>query len=225
MKHSPPILTSKILNQARLFQGLDKETLDHLLKSAKYRYFDRETEILRQGELAEGIFMILKGRVSVSIIQTNGSQSNLICAGQCDVLGDLECVTARPCLANAVAETGCSLAMWPSSVVAHFLDYPQIARNLIALSYDRMAIVNQVRTLEHKANVDQKIYACLLRMATPDQEIKHSQSYVAEAVGCSRQTVNRVLGKLRDCGIVTLGKSVITIVSLEDLRAQIHDPE
>lgn len=193
------------------------------MQSARYVYCDCETEILRQGELAEGIFMILKGSVSVSIIQPNGNQSNLILAGQCDVLGDLECVTARPCLANAIAEPGCALAMWPASVVASFLDAPQIARNLIALSYDRMAIVNQVRTLEHKANVDQKIYACLLRMATPDHEIKHSQSYVAEAVGCSRQTVNRVLGKLRDRGIVTLGKSVITIVSIDELRAQMEE--
>lgn len=219
-----PLLSVKSLAKTDLFAGIPNEKIELFLDDAVYRYFDSTTEILSQGEFPEGIVLILKGNVSVSIIQTNGNLANLIRAGANDILGDLETLTGRPCLATAITEPGCAVAIWPAATVDRFLQCPYMARNIINLSYDRLAIINQVRTFEHKANVDQKIYAGLLRMAAADTEIKHSQSFLAEAVGCSRQTVNRVLGKLRDDNIVTLRKSVITITDKEALEALLLEP-
>ena len=47
--------------------------------------------------------------------------------------------------------------------------------------------------------------------------VRRNQSDVAEAIGCSRQTVNRVLGELRAKDIVKVNKGSIQILDREML--------
>lgn len=203
------------------FENLPEKVVQEFVDASSYRHFETATELLSQGEMSEGVFLILSGGASISISQPNGDQANLVRVGRGELIGDIEALTGKPCLASASAEPGTSVALWQRDALQLFLSCPLIARNVITLFYDRMAIINHVRTVEHRANVDQKVYACLLRMAASDNIIRHSQSYIAEAVGCSRQTANRVLGQLRDDGIVSLRKARIELLDAPRLQAML----
>lgn len=196
---------------------------DACLKEATHRSFESPAEIMRQGAESNGMFLILSGHVDISVIDESGHQSNLVRAGQGDIIGELEALTGRPCLASCRTEKNCTLLQWAPGKLAIFLSNPEISRNIIGLSYDRLMIINQVRSLEHSAPVDRRIADCLLRMSVHDPLITQSQSYIAEAVGCSRQTVNRVLGKLRDAGLISLRKAKIEIHDRDSL-ARFFDP-
>ena len=48
--------------------------------------------------------------------------------------------------------------------------------------------------------------------------IYDSQTYLAGVVGCSRQTINKELGVLRDKGFISVEKGVIEILDREKLE-------
>lgn len=215
--HLPPRV-----RRSQLFHNLNDDFLVPFFDAGTALHFETPTEILAQGQMPDGMYIVMSGHVSISTLDHAGNQCNLMRVNSGHVLGELEAITNQPCLATCTTEPDCRVMLWGKAQLDTALNNPTFVRNLIHLSYERMAIVNQVRAVEQSAGVDEKIVACLLRMSTEeDAKITQSQAYIAEAVGCSRQTVNRVLGLLRDAGSVSLRKSVITIEDRDALARRI----
>lgn len=207
-----------IIRSCALFSGLPAPLIELALAKASLLHYEKTTEIMQQGTKCEGMYLVLSGHVGVSVIDELGHQSNLVRAGPGDIIGDLEAMTLRPNLATCRTEGEAQLLKWDAVGAEVFLDFPDLTRKIIGLSYDRLAIVNRVRSLEHSATVDRRIADCLLRMSVHNPVITHSQTYIAEAVGCSRQTANRVLGELREAGIISLRKTMIEVLDRKELN-------
>ena len=45
-----------------------------------------------------------------------------------------------------------------------------------------------------------------------DNAVRISQSQLGVVIGCSRQTVNKMLGELRDDGIIELGRNAVRVL-------------
>lgn len=85
----------------------------------------------------------------------------------------------------------------------------------------RMHRDNEFKAIDQFQPVEQKIASYLWHLSAATSVVKVSQSYLAEVVGCSRQTVNKVLGRFRDAGTITIRKEEIEILNSEALGAQL----
>jgi CRP-like cAMP-binding protein len=107
--------------------------------------------------------------------------------------------------------------MLQQSDVGRLLSLPQFSRNYAEQIYQNLHWANEFRVVDQYRSVDQRVCRYLISFADRSGMVRRNQSDVAEAIGCSRQTVNRVLGELRAKDIVKVNKGSIQILDREML--------
>ncbi len=71
--------------------------------------------------------------------------------------------------------------------------------------------------------VGMRLRGYLYMLSENVSKVMETQSYLASVVGCSRQTINRELAKLREEGHITQNGSEIIVVDRESLGAGLMD--
>jgi CRP-like cAMP-binding protein len=105
----------------------------------------------------------------------------------------------------------------PTPLLYQLLQSPVLIRNVAALAVETMERDNVGKSIDQHYTVEQRICSHLWQLSEQGAEVRQSQSYLATMVGCSRQTVNKELGILRDSGIIMLSKGKITILNRKAL--------
>jgi tRNA A-37 threonylcarbamoyl transferase component Bud32 len=82
------------------FHGLSKAAIVALQQRLEQRSFPRGTQLLRQGQQARGLYLILHG--SVDVVDTNTGE-RIDCDGAGSVLGEMSLLASQPCSADVVA--------------------------------------------------------------------------------------------------------------------------
>ena len=75
-----------------------------------------------------------------------------------------------------------------------------VVRNVMRYYVGRLRRDNHLKAVDQFLPVEQRVTSYLLHLSDANRVLRVSQSYLANAAGCSRQTVNRILGKLREGG-------------------------
>lgn len=194
-----------------LLQDLSDEWCASFLSKCRTRSFRSTEPVLTQDGPCPFVILIARGVLEVAASDPDGHESVLHCAGPGEVVGDFEAVAQLPVLATCRALPGSEIYLAPAGLVIESLANPTFARNYARLFHGRMAFINALHARSKHLPVEARICTCLGTLSRHDPVIRRSQSYVAEMVGCSRQTVNRCLGQLRDDGIVALRKGVIEV--------------
>ncbi len=176
---------------------------------------------MRQGDESTGLSLIADGTVEIATVDDLGHETVLHNAGPGEVIGDIELLAEMPNLATCRCVTDTVVLIFPRSATPELVRNPTIMRNFARLAYLRMAFINRQHCRSLFMPVEVQIYATLAQLSVHGSKIVHSQAYVADMVGCSRQTVNRVLGELRNDGVVKLSKSRIEIIDRSALLARI----
>lgn len=218
-------------NTLRFPNLLDLELLSDLsddhkadfINQCAVRTFSSKTSILDQGERADGMFIICHGSVEVSYLSEQGHQSILFHAGALEVLGMLEALSTRTCAASCTAMPHSCVLFAPAPLLFQQMQSPVWIRNVAALAMHYLMRDNESKTIDQHYTVEQRICNHLWQLSSQSAEIKHSQSYLATMVGCSRQTVNKELGILREREIIMLAKGKITVLSRAALNERIKD--
>lgn len=207
-----------------LLADLSEDTKYDFINQCAVRTFGAKTTILEQGERADGMFFICHGAMEVSYISEQGHQSILYHAGTGDALGLFEALASRPCAASCVAmPNSCALFCPTPLLFQHVQTSPVWIRNIAALTLVMLERDNAGKSIDQHYTVEQRICNHLHQLSAQSAEIKQSQSYLATMVGCSRQTVNKELGILRDNDIITVGKGRLTVLDRQALLDRIDD--
>lgn len=181
-------------------------------------------EILTQGELSPGIFLVAQGLVEVSFCDPDGNQSIVNVAGPGEVLGDVEAIAGKPCAATCTALPETAVLLCPTPMVFAHLQSAVFVRNLSAIYYRRLNHDNLSKSLSQFSSVDQRLCMHLHQLTTERRpEIRVNQATLAAIIGCSRQTMNRKLGELREASVIRLWKGGITVLNREALCRGIGD--
>lgn len=181
----------------------------------------KATEILTQGELPSGIYIIAAGTAEISFITPNGNRAIITHLGTGEAMGEAEVIGQLPCVATAVAPVGTTTLLCPNSRIRTVMQSEFFIRNVARTYVGRMLRDNQFKAIDQFQPVEQRISSYLWHLSTADPVVRVSQSYLANVAGCSRQTVNRVLGRLRDDGLIAIRKEEIEVLNAELLSAQI----
>lgn len=212
---------TSLFDACSLFDGLSDEARRAFLDRCEYRYFPIEEAILQKGAPCPGLFLISQGSVEIVTIDQSGNHVILYNAGPGSLLGDVESQAGAPILADCIARAGTEAYFIDAQAYFDALSDPDLRRNQARINYDRLSFANQTHLLCLTRSVEVQIGACLLQLAMEGKVISHSQAYVADMVGCSRQTANRILGEMKDKGWLSLRKGVIELHSPDDIRRMI----
>lgn len=141
-----------------------------------------------------------------------------------DVLGDVEALSENPCAASCTALANTSVLFCATPLVYTHLQSPVFVRNLAGIYYDRLIRDNMAKSVSQFYSVDQRLCIYLSQLTSEQRpQIRVSQSSLAAIIGCSRQTVNRKLGELRDHAVIQLGKGLITVLDRKALDEWIEN--
>ncbi|EJA8329759.1 Crp/Fnr family transcriptional regulator [Escherichia coli] len=166
-------------------------TLEWFLSHCHIHKYPSKSTLIHQGEKAETLYYIVKGSVAVLIKDEEGKEMILSYLNQGDFIGELGLFEeGQERSAWVRAKTACEVAEISYKKVGNlaFLDVTgRIAQTLLNLAKQPDA------------------------MTHPDgMQIKITRQEIGQIVGCSRETVGRILKMLEDQNLISAhGKTIV----------------
>lgn len=215
------------LLDAGILRDIPKDDKTRFIDSCKIRTFKSKSIVLRQGELTDYTFMVVKGRIEISYISETGNHSIIYHAFPGNILGAVETLSSRPCAGTCTALTDTTTLVCRRSDLFEKMKSPIFLRNFAEDLHDVLLHDNLFKSVDQFLSAEQKICVYLDKLASNESVFMESQSYLADVVGCSRQTVNKELGRLREQGIVEITKLGISILdrrALAQRKLELESP-
>lgn len=215
-----------------LLAGLPEEARAALLSSARRRSFRRGEVVVHEGDPTDSLHLVRSGRLGVRVTTPGGESAmlNLVVPG--DHFGELSLFRGRQ-----GARTATVLALEPAetwSVPAEaFHDvrrrHPEVEAVVVA------ALARRVEELSGRLlellfdSLDRRVYRQLARLAdvyadgtaAGEVTIPLTQETLAEFVGGTRPSVNKILQRLAEQGTVRLARGRVVVLDPAALRRHV----
>jgi CRP-like cAMP-binding protein len=210
---------TELFSKVPLFEGLPPAERLALARAATLRTYRRGEFIVRQGQPGESFFVIVHGRVAVTILSPDAREVVLNTLGDGDHFGEMALLDDSPRSASVVAQEKSDLAILSRAVFFDLLRSNfQLTRALLASFSARLRRANS--TIEGLASLDVKSrlarYFRELAMTRGRKSgggwavvVRPSQREIADTIGSSRETVSRTMSQMAEQQlIVPKGKAV-----------------
>ncbi len=206
----------------RMFAGLSESDLDPLCALARLQTEERGTLLFSTGEVADGFYVIVSGRVKIYKLSVDGKERILHIVHTGDTFAEAAIFGdgSYPAFAETLSKT--ELLFIPGR---EFLDLlhnrSDIAINMIAgLSIFLRQFAHQIEELTFK-DVPARLAGYLLKI-TPESDGSYllpvSKSQLASNLGTVSETLSRSLRKLVDDGLIQVEGKKIAILDRELLE-------
>jgi CRP/FNR family transcriptional regulator, cyclic AMP receptor protein len=191
------------------------------------RSFQRGQALFTEGDLAERVFLIERGWVTVTCTGLGGREIVLALRGPGDMLGELSALDGEPRSASALALSEVEAIVVSGSALARALDDADAARELIRMLAARLRDADRKRlefaALDTLGRVAWRLLELSERFGHESEEgisveLPLSQEQLAGWCGASRESTVKALASLRALGCITTGRRRVVIRDLDALR-------
>jgi CRP/FNR family transcriptional regulator, cyclic AMP receptor protein len=225
----------QILRRIPLFRELDAETLSLLAALARIRRCIAGEEIVQQDLPSDAVYVIIKGRASVSVTDRDGSVLTLGDMGEAEIIGEVSLLDGGLPSATVTAITNLELIVVDRQSFLNLLkDRPQIAVALLPVLASRLRRLTSWTDDLAALPLSARIAKCLLGLlAAHGQELgasrsrigrRFSQEDLASMVGATRESMNKHLARLEREGILAKESGYLVIIDLPRLQSEAqHD--
>lgn len=215
-----------------VLKALDKSDLDLVMRTGRLSTYQNREYLLREGEPANGIHVILSGIVESTHAGTQGRELMLATweagdfVGAPYILGDhrhswsaraLGRVDALHLEQDAIRRL---IAESPSFAVALIEclgfkgeTYSMLAQTLAGQKAAERLVLLLVKLCENAAQDE----------SGPISLGRITQANLARMIGATRQSISLILNRLQDDGIITTGSTKMVVNDLAALRRQVTD--
>lgn len=182
------------------------------------RSFSKGEIIYRQGDLAKTFCYLKKGRVSVFMTSIDGMEKTLNTASKGELLGEGAFFDKKPRVSSARAVTNCEVVMIDEQTLTNlFAKHPKLAFELLEILSNRIRLLSSQLDSMTFLQADARI-ARLLLQSERDGRVSLTHEEIASAVGVSRVTVSKTLGKFSANGDISTAYRKIVIKNRERLE-------
>ncbi len=186
---------------------------------------DKDRPILLQDEPCNSVYLMVEGTVEISYVSPEGYRTIIGHGGPGRTLGAIEAVAERVCAANCILHAGSTALAWQPEDIRDAMSDPIFRRNFANLAFLALQHDNASKAIDQYYSAEQRICRYLGRLAAETSTFRQSQSYLATAVGCTRQTVNKELSLLKQRDVIQIAKGRVVIKDREGLEARILELE
>ena len=210
-------LSLVVLRNVPLFSGLDESELQRLSQVAVRRRAGRNEQVVRAGEDAESLIVLLTGRAKVTNFDEEGREIILAWLGPGEFFGEMGLIDGSPRSASVVAVEPCELLTIGKSEFQRCMQENfQVAQKLMQILVRRLREAD--RNIESLALLD--VYGRVARLLLDLSEEedgkrlvrqKISKQDMARMIGASREMVSKVMRDLEVGGYIITSGDIITI--------------
>jgi CRP/FNR family transcriptional regulator, cyclic AMP receptor protein len=214
-KKKPPFQPKKFLNEVGTGRTIAS--------------FDQNAVIFAQGDSADALFYIRKGKVKLSVVSKGGKEAVIAVLGPGDFLGEGCLAGQRLRVSSASALSECSIMSLERAIVVERLhEEPAFAELLLSYTLTRTIRIEEDLLDQLFNSSEKRLARALLLLANfgkegkPEQVIpKISQETLAEMIGTTRSRVSFFMNKFRRLGFIEYNGSIEVHSSL--LNVVLHD--
>ena len=211
-----------------IFSDLSAENLETMATMVQLRRYPKGAFIVGQNEVGTSMYLLISGRVKVSLASPEGKELVLNYLEAPAHFGEMSLVDAQTRSADVIAVTDVELfSLDGKDLSAAIQVQPRLALSLIATLSRRLRLT--INRLEDMAFHDatHRVMRVVLNIATAGLEtrgvpvVQGMTHYdIATLAGTSRETASRVISQLARDGIVTT-KGRRTLVDLSKLSERL----
>lgn len=210
-------LSLVVLRNVPLFSGLDETELERLSRVAGRRRAGRGEQVVRAGESADALLILLTGRAKVTNFDEEGREIILAWLGPGEFFGEMGLIDGSARSASVVAVENCELLTIGKTEFQRCMqDNFQVAQKLMQILVRRLREAD--RNIESLALLD--VYGRVARLLLDLSEEeggkrlvkqKISKQDMARMIGASREMVSKVMRDLEVGGYIISEGDHITI--------------
>ena len=201
-------LSLVVLRNVPLFSGLEEEELERLSRVAVRRRAGRGDQVVRSGESADALLVLLTGRAKVTNFDEEGREIILAWLGPGEFFGEMGLIDGSARSASVVAVENCELlAIGKQEFQRCMQDNFSVAQKLMRILVRRLREAD--RHIESLALLDVygRVARLLLDMSEEDggRRVvwrKLSKQDMARMIGASREMVSKVMRDLELGGYI-----------------------
>ena len=220
--------SAEFLTTVPIFSSLSPEDLEPLAGKLRRRGYQKGEVIFHQEDPADRMYIIVEGRIRISITSEDGREKDLAVLQPGDCFGEMALLDGsnRSATATAVAAAQ-TLALYREDFMEFLKDHPEVVAQTTSLLTSRLRSVNQLLGDLAFLDVPTRLAKQLLELADAYSgetgqdrpvEIPMGQDELARRVGASRETISRALNSYRRLGILSTSHRRITITDRDALE-------
>ena len=205
-----------------LLRGVPTPDVRRLLAVARRRTFSRGEVVFHEGDPADSLHLIAKGRFAVRVRTPLGDEAVLTLCGPGEAFGELALVSGAEALRAATVEAleaGETHAVYRREFDRLRQEHPGVTDVLVAVLAEQVRRRDALLLDAYYAPAEKRVLRRLRDIASlyPDGEIRLTQEDLASLAGTSRATVNRVLRQEERRGTVDLRRGRCAVLDADAL--------
>ena len=188
-----------MLENVSLFSNLGEQDIAQLEAIGQERSVAKNTMVINEGDDTDCLYIVLKGKAHALRSDESGRQLIVNRFGPFDYFGEMSFFDSHARCATVITKSKCTLMILPRKAFTDFAGrHPEIYTNVIQALLEKLRKATQ--QIEELAFLD--VYGRLARVLIENQnadgliEEKLTQQELADMVGSSRETVNRIFNEL-----------------------------
>lgn len=208
------------LKQIPLFSRLPEEHLAIIAAQCREKLFRTGVTILSQTDESVDLYLILSGRVKVTLMNEDGREVVLDTLADGDFFGELSVLDNKPRSASITTLSDASmLILTQEALFSTIKNNPGIAINLLAVMAKRLRKADEIIESLAFLDVAGRVAKTLLELAEnqgeklPDGTVRMQTTHqaIANRIGSSREAVTKAFKSLIDSGFVCIQGKDITL--------------
>lgn len=203
-----------MLEQVALFSNLSEKEIAELEAIGQERSVPKNTMVINEGDDSDCLYVILKGKAHALRSDESGRQFIVNRFGPYDCFGEMSFFDRNDRCATVITKAKCTFMVLPRKGFFDFAtEHPEIYVNVIKALLEKLRKATQ--QIEELAFLD--VYGRLTRVLIENGnadgviEEKLTQQELADMVGSSRETVNRIFNELVAGGYLAKEKGRIKV--------------
>ncbi len=225
---------SETLAAVPLFAGLDDDGLAGLMRGMRIRKFRRGETVFHVGDPGDALFIVVSGSIKITLPADSGDEAILATLRPGDFFGELALLDGAPRSATAIAIEATETYILARDRFRELISTDPIMREtvLATLAAEVRRLTHHVEEL-HFLDITGRLASRLARMANEggatrlaDGSVRLAgpltQGDLAAMIGCTRQSVNKLLGMFTDDGLIRLERDRIVVLDLDGLQNAAH---
>lgn len=194
-----------LLHQSPYFQDLGADDLALIQGHAYRRDLVPGETIVLQGQPAEALYLVDRGRVRVYASTPEGREQVLYVARAGDTFNDVAAFDGGANVASAQAvDPDTSIWVVPAHVLRQLLlARPHLGANAVSVLAGRVRRLADLVAELSLCDATQRVAKLLLEESAASSEVSLTREEIAARVGTVREVVSRVLGSLERSGAIT----------------------
>jgi CRP-like cAMP-binding protein len=183
-----------LLARSELFSDFDPAVLERIVADARRVEYDRNQVIFEEGDEADDLFVVSRGRIAIGRRSIDGRESLVALMEPGDAFGEMPLFDDGARSASARALERSALLRIPYTMVRAALDEsPSLLWNVVNLLAQRLRVTDDALADAVLLDVTGRTAKRLLELAGDNMEFQLpiTQEELAGLVGASRERVNK----------------------------------